>query len=68
MERDTAMLENGPDFDRELLPAFLFLALPEADTGLPFAVYRLASGLELGGVPDRAAMGADWAIGPQGRL
>ncbi len=33
MKRDAAMLEHGPDFDRELLAAFLFVALPNADPG-----------------------------------
>ena len=28
VEGNAAMLENGPDFDRELLPAFLLIALP----------------------------------------
>ena len=39
MQRDTAMLENGPDLDRELLAAILFIAFPEANRGT-FAILR----------------------------
>jgi hypothetical protein len=60
MERNTAMLENGPDFDRELLAAFLFVALPHADPGsLPLQLGRVAYG---------PAMRANRAIRPKGFL
>ena len=42
------MLENGADFYRELLAAFIFVAFPEADAGLPLALAVAA--IELGRV------------------
>ena len=60
------MLEYGPDFDCELLPAFLFIAFPQPDPGL--ALTFPVSALELGCPADRAAMGANRAIRPKGFL
>jgi hypothetical protein len=36
------MLEHGPDLDRELLPAFPLIALPEAQPSPTLALLRLA--------------------------
>jgi hypothetical protein len=66
MERDAAMLENGSDFDRELLAAFLLVAFPEAKPGLALAVLAAPGGLQPGCLPNGPAMGANRAIGPQG--
>jgi len=62
------VLENGPDFDRELLPAFLFVAFPEAKPGLALAVLTAPVGLQLGRPANGSAMGANGAIGPQSGL
>jgi hypothetical protein len=64
MERNAAMLENGPHLDRKLLTAFPLVALPQPETGLAFAVAFPAA--ELGCPTDGPAMRANRAVRPQG--
>lgn len=60
------MLENGPDFDRELLPALFLVALPKPDPSL--ALTLPVPALQLGRLPDGPAMRANRPIRPKGRF
>jgi hypothetical protein len=63
MQRNTAMLEYGPNLHRELFTAFLFIAFPEANAGRTLAVLGFGSP-QFRGSADRAAMRANRAIRP----